>query len=505
MSLCQALIDPPLLPRFLLAALQIDGIFVARTIKEIKLALKSMPRELNELYKQTLDRIQTQAGNDGALGMRILSWITHAKRPLSVEELLHGLAVEYDDDAGKLDELDKDNLLSQESLVDVCAGLVVMDSTSRIVRLVHYTTQEYFDKERLHLFKDAEVDISRACLAYLSYNFGTDFTARELRMKVLQSHPFLEYVTVHWFLHVESCILAESPDPDFLKVVARFKSSEMISISSDLLLELSDSLHMFLRDRFKLDRRSKVFPLKVAACLGLKELLIVLLDRSTGSCPGLDSSLVLASCRGHLKIVNLLLQHGVQVDSTIETEANWPHGPTTALAEACKGGHLSVAKFLIEKGADIHGGAFVYWSPLLCAVSYEHPTLVDFLLKEGVYPDAWDSHGRTACHWAAWTGNIDSVKSLLDAHCDLELRDDKGRTALHWAADISYPHIDMIELLLERGADASAKDERGRTARNILENRMPDFERAQGADYVKSLHPLVQRLLRLEELSSAST
>ncbi len=63
----------------------------------------------------------------------------------------------------------------------------------------------------------------------------------------------------------------------------------------------------------------------------------------------------------------------------------------------------------------------------------------------------------------------------------------------------------MIELLLERGADASAKDERGRTARNILENRMPDFERAQGADYVKSLHPLVQRLLRLEELSSAST
>ncbi len=35
----------------------------------------------------------------------------------------------------------------------------------------------------------------------------------------------------------------------------------------------------------------------------------------------------------------------------------------------------------------------------------------------------------------AWTGNIDSVKSLLDAHCDLELRDDKGRTALHWAAD----------------------------------------------------------------------
>ena len=501
MSLYQAFIDPPFLPRFLLAALQIDRIFVARTVKKIKLALDSMPGELDELYRQTLERIQNQAGDDGSLGMRILSWITHAKRPLSVEELRHGLAVEYDDDAGELDELDIDNLLSQESLVDVCAGLVVIDSTSQIIRLVHYTTQEYFEKERLHLFKDAEFDISRACLAYLSYNFGTDFTTRELRMKVLQSHPFLDYATLHWFLHVESCLRADIPKPGFLKVVASFKSSDMISIRIDLLNALSGIYSIRILDTLSVkDRKSRVLPMQIAAWLGLEKLVIVLLDHSTGSCPGLDSSLVLASNRGHLNVVKLLLQYEVQVDSMVELDRIWHIAPTTALAEACSGGHLSVAKILVENGADIHGGA-LQMPPLYYAASMGHHTLIDFLLKEGVDPNARNLQGETACHSAAYYGSVDSVKCLLDAHCDLELRDNEGQTVLHWAADPYIPDSETIGLLLDRGADASAKDKKGRTARMILENRSNHHWHRLDND--KSLQLLIQRLLQMEQSSSA--
>ena len=53
-----------------------------------------MPRELDDLYRETLERIQKQPGEDGTLGMRVLSWITYTRRPLSVDELRHGLAVE---------------------------------------------------------------------------------------------------------------------------------------------------------------------------------------------------------------------------------------------------------------------------------------------------------------------------------------------------------------------------------------------------------------------------
>ena len=116
-----------------------DRIFDTRTIKGIKLALSSISGELDELYREAL-RIQKQAGTDGELGMRILSWITHAKRPLSVDELRYGLAVEYSDVPEHVEEFDEDNLLSPGSLVDVCAGLVVIDSSSQVVRLVHYTT-----------------------------------------------------------------------------------------------------------------------------------------------------------------------------------------------------------------------------------------------------------------------------------------------------------------------------------------------------------------------------
>lgn len=132
--------------------------------------------------------------------MRILSWIIHARRPLSVNELRHGLAVEYDDDEDydlNANELDTDYLLQPESLVDVCADLVIIDSTSQIIRLVHHTTQEYFSNKGLDLFAGAEADISRACLTYLSYDIGKRFPAGELAMGAFQSHPFLNYASGH--------------------------------------------------------------------------------------------------------------------------------------------------------------------------------------------------------------------------------------------------------------------------------------------------------------------
>lgn len=201
-----------------------------------------MPGELDELYRQTLERIQNQAGDDGAFGMRILSWITHARRPLSVDELRYGLAAEHndDDDEGDLEEFDEDNLLSPGSLVDVCAGLVVIDSTSRIIRLVHYTTQEYFDKERLHLFRNAEIDLSRACLTHLSYNTSTqsDVLNKRQPLEANISYPFLDYAIRHWFSHVRSGLLLENPAPVFLKAVARMKSSDSLLSWTELLLKL---------------------------------------------------------------------------------------------------------------------------------------------------------------------------------------------------------------------------------------------------------------------------
>jgi hypothetical protein len=83
-------------------------------------------------------RIQGQQQGHQRLAKRILSWITCAKRPLTTLELQHALAVERGDS-----EFDKENLPEIEDIVSVCAGLVTVDEESDIIRLVHYTIQEY--------------------------------------------------------------------------------------------------------------------------------------------------------------------------------------------------------------------------------------------------------------------------------------------------------------------------------------------------------------------------
>jgi hypothetical protein len=62
----------------------------------------------------------------------------YAETALNPTELCHALAVEPGTSG-----LDPDNIIDVEEIVSVCTGLVMVDKDSDIIRLVHYTTQEY--------------------------------------------------------------------------------------------------------------------------------------------------------------------------------------------------------------------------------------------------------------------------------------------------------------------------------------------------------------------------
>ena len=507
----------------MLAALQVDRILASRTVKGIKSALTSMPYGLDELYRQTLGRIQNQADDDGPLGMGILSWITHARRLLSVNELRHGLATEYSDNEEDPEGFDEDNLLSPESLVDVCAGLVVIDTAGQIIRLVHFTTQEYFDKTRLHLFNGTEVDVARVCLTYLSYALGPESKKERIitmfkmesviALKDIGKHPFLDYASHYWFSHVSCCLLAEHPDPAFTTIVARFKSTNGLSFSTHLLAMLSPNLWWYKAAIEEPESRGiSMTPLDIAFKLGYEELATVLLDHSTGTCLVSESSLVSASSKGFLDIVKLLLKIEAPIDSTISSKRSilTPNWTKNALRAACLGGHVSTVEVLIEKGPDINGRGVM--PPLHSAASYNHTIVVDLLLKNGANVNARDTIKQTACHVAATYGCIASVRCLLDAGCDLELTDDFGRTALYCAAERAHP--DVIELLLDRGSNAFAKDMEGKTARIMLEDRLSRTNSTSGNTRPRydlwpwanreDLELVTQRLLQVEKRVSTS-
>lgn len=117
--------------RFLLARLHMDSLVSKHTRREVRKALDNLPEGLNSTYAEAVERVQGQNEDDRKLAERVLAWITYAKRPLSAVELQHALATEPETEM-----VEDEDLVEIEILVSVCAGLVVVDDESGIVRLV---------------------------------------------------------------------------------------------------------------------------------------------------------------------------------------------------------------------------------------------------------------------------------------------------------------------------------------------------------------------------------
>lgn len=203
--------------RFLLARLHVDPLLDKRNKQKVLSTLNKLSKgsaTLNEAYSEALERIDGQLAQDRLLARRALSWISYAQKLLTTTELCHALAIEPGDKA-----LNVDNIYDVEDVVSVCAGLVTVDEESNIIRLVHYTTQEYFERVRLEWNPGAQEEIAVACLTYLSFNTfrsGSDevgsesFEAwierRQASDKAfeqrLTENPFFDYLARYWSEHV---------------------------------------------------------------------------------------------------------------------------------------------------------------------------------------------------------------------------------------------------------------------------------------------------------------
>ncbi|KAJ7836853.1 hypothetical protein B0H13DRAFT_1490074, partial [Mycena leptocephala] len=115
-------------------------------------------------YKEVMQRINQQSEDDKKVAHSALAWISNAKRLLRVSELREALAVEQGTSG-----LDPENLLNMTIVLSVCAGLVVIDPAEDVVRLVHYTTEDYLNHTQEIHFPTAQTDITTTCITYLSF------------------------------------------------------------------------------------------------------------------------------------------------------------------------------------------------------------------------------------------------------------------------------------------------------------------------------------------------
>ena len=151
--------------RFLLISLSVDAILDETTIgkRRERLELMTSGLGLDGAYDATLDRIKGQGKGKSTLGISALMWISCSERPMHIRELCDALAVEL----GSRD-MDYDSIPSKQTLLASCLGLVTVDESS-IVRLVHFTLQEYFSQNSEH-FKSPHAAMAEVCLTYLNFD-----------------------------------------------------------------------------------------------------------------------------------------------------------------------------------------------------------------------------------------------------------------------------------------------------------------------------------------------
>ncbi|XP_044301333.1 E3 ubiquitin-protein ligase MIB2 [Varanus komodoensis] len=96
------------------------------------------------------------------------------------------------------------------------------------------------------------------------------------------------------------------------------------------------------------------------------------------------------------------------------------------------------------------------------------PKVWDLVQK---YPDKVDvkNQGRTALQVACYLGQVEVVKILLQAHANINLRDEEGDTALHYAAFGNQAEI--ARMLVSKGANADLLNNSKCTALYIAVNK----------------------------------
>ncbi|RYP43045.1 hypothetical protein DL770_011882 [Monosporascus sp. CRB-9-2] len=93
---------------FLLAKLHLNSLIGKRSPKAVRAALTKLPTgsdAYDHAYENAMERIESQVTDQEELAKQVLSWITCARRPLTISELQYALAVEVGEA-----ELDEENL-----------------------------------------------------------------------------------------------------------------------------------------------------------------------------------------------------------------------------------------------------------------------------------------------------------------------------------------------------------------------------------------------------------
>ncbi|KAH7310535.1 ankyrin repeat-containing domain protein [Stachybotrys elegans] len=447
---------------FLLAELHLRSLTYKKSLTALRTALSRLSigsDAYDKAYEDSMARIAGLGPDSENLAKQALLILSCARQPLQPEDLAYSLSVEPDSTA-----IDDDNVPDMEDVVRVCAGLVIIDTESNLVRLVHKSTQEYFERNRSRWFPNANKAMAHLCIQYKEMATAVFASSPERDRREL---PFWQYADANWAYHALLANgggeIAREKAPDALKnsdLSTSFYSLSRLAVSL-LAKDVAGSLHSALvnacRERryalvdllltvnsYDLNRTARLldptlFPVNNQGSISdtTEALTKVVLAEPKGNprqkkrfrktrlwsyvkpewyMRDDDILLIIAILGNDRQMVELLLSHGADPNIP-DCDGN------TAMMVAARYGHEDLLSYLLSiPSIKTDHDSTVSWPPLLWAVRYGHLGCVKLLLDR-VDRNYRDDSGVNAACIAAGNGHLDLLKELLK-WSDVELDSD---------------------------------------------------------------------------------
>ncbi|KAK7985527.1 hypothetical protein PG996_005233 [Apiospora saccharicola] len=284
-------------------------------------------------YTNAMERIEGQLADWARRAKQVLAWNSCAKRQLHKVELQHALGVEHE---GLV--LDLENCPRIEHLVSVCAGLVTVDEKNGIIRLVHYTAQEYFESTKARWFPEMELEMTVICTIYLSFNiFATGHCESDKEFEErLAEHRLYAYAAQNWGLHARAA-KADDRVFSFLSRQAQVDAAGQALLASETSYNYEGYSQEVLH-RTGLHLASYFCLVRAVAMIGD--------DQSVGVKNSIGQTcLHVATSGGHLDVAKLLIEKDADINAATndgETSLHW----------ALNNGHFDVVQLLLNKNND---------------------------------------------------------------------------------------------------------------------------------------------------------
>lgn len=149
----------------------------------------------------------------------------------------------------------------------------------------------------------------------------------------------------------------------------------------------------------------------------------------------------------------------VLISCGADIEKRTRSGDTPLIMAAGRNEAFSVAKYLIEKGANINAQNNAKESALMVSIMRQTYDISSLLIENGANIELLDQNGQSAMHWAAKWTNIHVQNRLIKLNIDLNGQDKFGVTPLMVADNLAVARV-----LVNAGANTELKDKRERTA-----------------------------------------